>query len=209
MKPDEKGKSLKSLAFLSRQLRFDFIANFLNARAPRERLFLVGFAAVLAILLDYMLWFAPVTRTLTRTVSTLSLLQTQLDELEHDKKNEAAIRQKWESIQQELLDMEGRVGASGQIAPMLEDLSKLASESGVRIVSLTPSENAGPAVSKLYLVVPIQISAMAGTHQVGAFLMRLETGSTFYKVLDLRIAANPADERKHLIEMKVETYRRA
>ena len=200
---------MKPPTFLSKQLRFDFVANFLNERAPRERLFLVGFGVALMVVLDYFLWVTPVTRTLTHTVSTVSTLQSQLDELKQDKKNEAAIRAKWKEIRQELEDKQNRLGASSQIAPMLENLSKLASESGVKIVSLKPAEEARPPADKSYFAVPIQISAMAGTHELGGFLMRLETGGTFYKVRDLKISANPADERKHLIDMVVETYRKS
>ena len=191
------------------KLPFDFVANFLNARAPRERLLLVGFAVVLVFVVDYFLWLAPVSAALMRTIPSLSSTEAELDELKEDQKNQSAIKQKWGSVQKDLKDKENGIGGSSEIAPMLENLSKLASGSGVKITSLKPVENMNPAVSKLYFSVPIQLQATAGTHELGLFLMRLETGGTYFKVANLKISANSANERKHLIEMMVETYRKA
>ena len=191
------------------KLRFDFIANFLNTRSLRERLLALGFAAALVFFVDYFFWLKPAAQTLMRTMPTLSSFEAELDELKQDKKNEAVIREKGESAQKEFKEKENRIGASSQIASLLENLSKLASESGVKIMSLKPIEVLNPASGKLYFAVPIQISATAGTHELGGFLMRLETGATFFKITDLKIAANPANERKHSVEMMVETYRKA
>ena len=188
---------------------FGFIATFLNARAPRERLFIVGFAAAFLFFLIYMFWLQPMTNALMQTIPALSSQEARLEEMRDDKKNAVAIGQKWDATKKELQDKESRIGASSEIAPLLENLSKQASESGVRITSLKPIELLNPAAGKLYFSVPIQIKATAGTHALGAFLMRLETGGTFFKVTDLKISANTADERKHLIEMMVETYRKA
>ena len=187
----------------------DPVANFLNSRAPRERLFMVGFAIALVLALDYLFWLQPVTRTIAATWPKLSVHQAELDELRLDKKNENLIQKKWEETRKRLEDNEGRIGASSQIATVLENLSKLASDSGIRITSLKPVENINPSRSKLYYAVPIRLSATAGTHEMGVFLMRLEMADTFYKITDLKIAANPSNEKKHLVELMVETYKKA
>ena len=187
---------------------FNVLANFLNARPSRERALFIVFAGVLVFMADYFLWLEPVTRSLIDTWPAQSLLTARVEQLKDDQRSAPMIRKKYDAVCRQLEEMEVRIGASDQIAALLEDLSKLASDSGVRIMSLRPIENPPPAQAKLYYSVPIQISCVAGTHELGAFMMRLETGSIFFKITDLKINANPASERKHSVEMMVETYRK-
>ena len=49
---------------------------------------------------------------------------------------------------------------------------------------------------------------MAGTHEFGAFLARLENGNTLFKVKDLKISSNPLNERKQLIELSMEAFKK-
>ena len=190
-------------------LRLDFIAHFLNARALRERMMFMVFAGALVLTADYFLWLRPVAKAFTETWTAQSTLEAQLEQLKEDKKNGPMIQKKWEAVQRELEEKESRIGTSNQVAGLLEDLSKQAFDSGVRIMSLKPIETTASSIAKLYYSVPIQISCVAGMHELGAFCMRLETGGIFFKVTDLKIAANPANERKHSVEMMVETYRKA
>ena len=190
-------------------IHIDFVANYLNTRSPREKLFVIAFAIVFVLFLDFFFWLAPVVRALTGTMPTLSSLREGLDELKEDRKNEAKIREKWESTRQELADNEKGFEVSEQLPTLLENLSKLATESGVRITSLKPVEAPPLPGKRLYFSVPIEIKATAATHELGNFVSKLETAVTFFKITDLKISANTADERKHSIEMMVETYRKA
>ena len=187
--------------------RFGRVTRFVNARSARERLFIIVFSLIFVLFADVFGWLLPVSQLLTHRLSLISAAQTELDSLKDDKQNEALIRKKWDSIQKELMDNETRL-SSGQVSSLLENLSKLATESGVKIVSLKPTETTAPA-GKKYFAVPVQISAVAGTHELGMFLEKLEAGGTFFKITDIKISANPVNERKHAIEMMTETYRKS
>jgi Tfp pilus assembly protein PilO len=190
------------------KFQLDFLTNFLNTRAPREKLTFVAFGAVFLLFLDFFFWLSPVVKTLTRTVPMLSSLSTELAELKDDKKNENAIRQKWESVHQELTEKEKGFEVSNQLPALLESLSKLAGESGVRITSLKPVEASPPMSQKLYFSVPVEIHATAGAHELGNFLSRLESEPSFFKVTNLKIMSTTTDFRRHSVEMMVETYRK-
>ena len=190
------------------KIRFDFIANFVNSRPPRERLLLVALAVACLFFADYFLWLAPVTRSLMETLPVLSSLKQERRQLKEDQKNEALLREKWQKTEADLEEKEKRIAASNQTASLLENLSRLASASGVRILSLKPDEGSPPP-GKLYYSVPVHIDCLAGTHELGAFLNRLEAGDVYFRVSNLKIAANPNNERKHSIEMTVETFRKA
>ena len=199
----------KLLTRLLAALRFDFFANFINPRSAREKLLILGFGGLLLLSADYFLWFSPVLKSLTRTIPALSSVETELQNLRDDKKNEPEIRRRLERLETELRDKEKGMEAANQIPSLLENLSKLAGRSGVRITSLDPPEPSAGGPGKSYRSLPIQIKATAGTHELGRFLSSLETGETTFKVLDLKISQNAQNQKKHLIEMKVETYRRA
>ena len=187
----------------------DFVTHFLNARSVRERTLLIIFSFILILFLDVTFWLLPVTRSLVQSLPAVSSLESQLVALKNDKKNESLIRSKWESVRADLTERENRLGASSQLSSLLENLSRTASDSGVRITSLKPIETPPPPPGKLYYAVPVQISASAGTHALGAFLERLETGNTFFKITDVKIASSPTEDKKHLIELMVETYRKS
>ena len=187
--------------------RLDLVANFLNARPVRERLLLGVFFLVLLLVVDVFAWFMPITRTLTHAMPAMSALETQLEGLKSDKKNEVLIREKWENTQKQLADDEERLVGPEQIPTLLENLSKLAFDSGVKITSIQPAETT-PLPEKPYFAVPIALHAVAGTHEIGSFIERLETGHISLKITDLKIASNPLNERGHWIEMRLETYRK-
>ncbi len=187
----------------------DAAVNFLNARNQREKLMVLVFGGIFIFTVDYFLWLGPVVNVLTRTVPILSSLHEELDALKTDQKAAPEIKKKWDGIQNELSEKEKGFQGADQLPALLENLSKLASESGVRITSVKPVGDSVPVGSKLYFSVPIQVNASAGAHELGAFLSKLETDETFYKITDLKIEANPSNPRKHVIGMMLETYRKA
>lgn len=190
------------------KIPLDFLTNFLNGRSAREKLMFVAFGLVFLLFLDYCFWLSPVVIVLTRTAPTLSSLQADLDALKDDKKNQSAIQQKREDVLKELADKEKGFEVSNELPALLENLSDLARKSGVRITSLKPIDGPPSTQPKLYFSIPVEIHANAGTHELGNFISDLETGPSFFKVADLKIASTVTDPRRHQVEMRVETYRK-
>ncbi len=187
----------------------DAAVNFLNERNPREKLMVLVFGGIFIFTVDYFIWLAPVVNVLTKTMPILSSLNEELDTLKSDKKAAPEIKKKWDNIQNELIEKEKGFQGTDQLPALLENLSKLANEAGVRITSVKPVGDSVPVGNKLYFSVPLQMNASAGGHELGAFLSKLETDQIFYKVTDLKISQNPTNPRKHSIEMMLETYRKA
>lgn len=188
--------------------KFDTLATFLNSRNAREKYMLVVFFGVFLFALDYFLWLAPVFRIYGDVSPKIAPLQEELKVLREDHKNRDGIRKKWEEVKQEIVEKDRMFIASNETPGLLENLSKQAQRSGVKIVSLEPSDGPKGASKSAYSPLPIQVKAAAGTHEFGAFLSNLETGGTFFRVKNLRIASNPLNERKHGIELSMEAYKR-
>ena len=189
--------------------RFDAVASFLESRNPREKYMIVVFVGVFLLVLDYFLWLVPVFEIYNSASPKIGPLSQELKELKQDHKNKDAIHQKWEETKKMLIEKENMFIAPNGTPALLENLSKQAQKAGVKITSLEPFEMQKAASAKsTYTPLPIQVKAMAGTHEFGALLSTLEAGRTFFRIRDLRISSNPLNERKHQIEMSMEAYKR-
>ncbi len=188
--------------------RMDRIANFLNQRNAREKYMLVVFFGVFVLTLDYFVWLGPVFKSFGELAPKLSPLKEEVRSLEDDHKNKALIEKRRDSAFAELEERQKFFVANDGTPALLESLSKLAQKSGVRISSVEPLDAGKLAAKASYLPFPIRVKAQAGTHELGAFLSQLETGKPFYRVKDMRIAANPLNERKHSVELLMDAFRR-
>lgn len=98
--------------------------------------------------------------------------------------------------------------AEQEIPALLEILSAMAKESGVKIVAITPvmpKENTAGS-NQAYQEIPILINARSGYHELGNFLASLENSDRFIKVVDISIRTNSLAPRRHDVELLVLTY---
>lgn len=188
--------------------RLDFLVAALNSRSEREKQLIIGFVVVLVVVLDYMLFLAPVLGTFSKVPPKLGPLREEVRGLVEDAQSKDEIRVKWEQAKR-LIELRGKALIAPDETPaLLENLSQQAQRSGVKIVSLQPLDSARGSGKSTFTPLPISMKAMAGAHEFGAFLSSLETGSTLFCVKDLRINSNSADDRKHQIELSMEAYKR-
>jgi len=125
--------------------------------------------------------------------------------------NEAGIKRQHENYAKQAEYLEKRLPGQDQISSLLEDFSKVAESSGVKILRIKPLET--PAASSkqkvtnnAYTEFPILIEARAGYHQLGAFVNKVEGMDRFIKVTDIDIAGIDKDPRRHDIKMRIITY---
>lgn len=105
-----------------------------------------------------------------------------------------------------------------RLPAIIEFLSDLASQTGLKIQTIFPqrsfetlgaasgSEPAAAQSSELYRGIPIQIDALAGFHQLGAFLARVESGGQPVQLRSLRVSGNPRELRRHNIKLVLLVY---
>ena len=190
------------------KLSVDLVNRFLNSRNPRERVMFLALAACTLLVLDCYILIRPVIGFLAGTGPQIALLQEELNGLRNDQKNKALIVKEWSGKRKKLEEIEQGFIAPNEISVLLENLSNLASESDVKIISLKPSESAAAGLTGPYGTVPIKISALAGTHELGGFLARLESGPKLFKITDLKITENPLETRRHIVELDIQAFRK-
>ncbi len=172
----------------------------------------VAGAAMAIIVLDYFLLINPVIGVVMSTSPKLAVMKRQLEELKDDHRNKPLIEQTWEATKKRLAEAESHLVASNELPALLENLSALAQDSGVKIISLKPIETVAKTEKaenvRRYHSIPIEINALSGTHELGKLLSKLESGPTFFRVTDIKITADSANIRRHSILLGLETFGR-
>lgn len=181
--------------------------NFLNSRSERERVMVLAMIAAIGLALDYFVFVRPLAAVCMKNAPVAEALKLELKDLNEDQKHKKMIQDRWNQAKALLTEKEKMFVAANEVPMLLENLSRSAQNSGLRIMSLVPLEITSGAAGP-YARLPIRISAVAGTHEVGKFLSEVEGGSTFLKVTNLKIAANSTNERKHLVEIQIEGLRK-
>ena len=185
---------------------------FITERNPREKQMIIALGLSGIIFLDYWILINPVVKTYLQVNSKSVHLEAELKDLKDDQKNRKLIEKNWNQAKANLEMSEKRFIGANEMPTFLENLSKLALDSGVKVMSLQPFEspiqNAKKAPMDPYTGVPIRISAIAGTHEFGRFLSSLENNTPFIKVTDVKISSNPSDDRRHSLELNIEVYRK-
>ena len=188
------------------------LQKFLNERNPREKQLILVMGILGIVCLDYWLFIHPVIKIYADNFSHFEAQKTELKGLEDDQKNKKFIEKNWRQSKENLEESDKRFIASNEMPAFLENISKLALNSGVKMISLQPLENSNKNGKKdglnPYTGAPIKMSALGGTHEFGKFLSSLEANATFMKITELRISHNSTDDRKHVLELSMEVYRK-
>lgn len=187
--------------------KLDFIVRLLNQCTERQKQLIIGAVIVSVLFLDFTLLVKPTAKILFEDVPKIAPLKQELKGLIEDDKNKDEIQKKWEELKLSLKERNSAFISQDETPALLENLSKQAQESGVKITSLEPSGEAVVPAKGSYAPFPIEIKASAGTHEFGKFLSNLETGSTFFRVKNLRISSDAQNERKHRIDLSLEAYK--
>lgn len=186
----------------------DQFMSFYSARSDREKIMVIALGVAAALFLDYWILVRPVAAIYAETLPKLQRLNAEKKELVSDWKNQDRIQERWTKTTLEVQAKEKRFVATNELPSLLENLSRLARESGVKILALRPIESQEQASGGRYQPAHVKISATAGAHELGSFLSKLENAQTFFAVKNLVIRSNTSDLKKHLIEVELLVYRR-
>lgn len=129
-------------------------------------------------------------------------------------KHEVSIRKQHEELKDQSGAYEQRLPAEDEISSLLEDFSKIADSTGVKILRIQPLERirlknvteAQEDAPEMYSEFPILIEATAGYHQCGVFINKLEGADRFIKIGSFSIEGRKEDPRRHYVKLEVITY---
>jgi len=120
------------------------------------------------------------------------------------------IRGDYDKIKKQVNTLDVSFANQNDISSLLQAFSGIAESSDVKILRIKPLEvldniSQDGAIPSFYSEFPILIEAMAGYHECGEFVNKLETMDRFIKInyLDIKSCSG---EKRHHIKLKVSTY---
>jgi len=86
---------------------------------------------------------------------------------------------------------------------LLMELSRVARETGVRYLSISPQP---PQKIESYIVIPIDLQIKSGYHNFGKFLSKVESSQRFMAVEYFTLTPDASNPLKHGINLRISTF---
>lgn len=105
--------------------------------------------------------------------------------------------------------LESKFVTEDKLALIIETISKLASESAVNLVQVTPLKQIDltKSVRKLgneaFVEIPIVVSGTSDYHSLGKFINALEKAKEYMRVADFKILGNPLNYKQTSISLNI------
>ncbi len=191
--------------------------------AKRERTVLVGVVVFGAFIL-YLYCTAlvmPLWTQFLRLGQDVRTARVKLQDTERVVAQEPQLRQEQQGLSETIEELGRSLPSEEALPKVIEVLSNVASEVGVRIQTIFPqrsfesaadtakkegSKGTADHLKELYKEIPIQIDALSGFHQLGMFLSRVESDAQAMEVKSLRISGNPKEPRAHDAKLVLRVY---
>jgi len=98
---------------------------------------------------------------------------------------------------------EKRIPSEKGIPWLLKELSRVARETGIRYVSITPMSEER---SELFVKIPMSVQIKCGYHSLGRYLSKIESSQRFMTVDDISISPDGSNPLKHNVTLKISTF---
>lgn len=191
----------------------------MNKLSKREQktVLLVGMLGIfiLYVYVQYVLF--PLSRQAKAVGSQVRQVREQLRMIEMVLTNEEQVRHQHDELERTVTSLRSLLPPEERLSAVIERLSDIASQTQVKIQTIFPQREAAedelaaalkPANSKppVYKMTPIQIDALAGFHELGAFLSLVETGTSPMEISSLRISSNANQIRRHQVKLVLNVF---
>ncbi|MBL7158817.1 MAG: type 4a pilus biogenesis protein PilO [Candidatus Omnitrophica bacterium] len=193
----------------------DFLKNMPEVKLDdaQKKLLLISLGAMALILLVYFfLLLRPTLGTLMDIAPRVQKLRIEIKAVQNDLEFEDRLKAKRVSLEDQLKLYANKLSRERELPSLLEDLSKKARTSNIKIRGITPQDKAlaksslKAKESKVYQEHPISVIAESGYHQLGTFVNKLENNERFMRIADIHIKANKANPKRHDVEFVVCAY---
>lgn len=140
--------------------------------------------------------------------------QERLRVLETMTRNEALVRKQHEELSQTVASLRKLLPSENELPVLIGLMSDLAVKAGLKLQTVFPArpvagfeeQAMAPGGRVVYREIPIEIDALGGYHQLGAFLSLVEGSEKLMRLNSLRIARNAPDPRRHNLKLVIHGY---
>ena len=183
----------------------------------QQKLLAGGVGAILLIGVYTAYWLGPLQREAGELTQQVRGAHDQLRVLEMAIANEPALMEQRRRLDRAVTAWFETLPSEKELPMVIERLSTLASQSHVKIETIVPQR---PPVAKDtalrasgtrpeplgYQEMSLQIDALAGYHQIGAFLGLVESSDNPMRVSTLHLSPDPRDPRRLHVQVGLQAY---
>jgi Tfp pilus assembly protein PilO len=185
------------------KIDFSYFIEKYNQMDVKIRYLIFGGILLLILLLDIFTFLGWQGMFLKQIDLDNQTIKQDIQSLKTDLQRIDQIKAGLQNSRSQLEAMNVKIRPIEDVPSILEEISRLASDSGIKIDQLTPqtdSQQVLIATGPLkYLALPIVIQASSGYHMFGHFLNQLETAKLFFTISSLVIENRGTDIRHHTI----------
>ncbi len=166
---------------------------------------IVGIASGVIAVVFYFVFFQSKIRETTALSAEIGNLSQSLEQTKSNLQRISQYNQELANLRVKIESFNKKIKSRDEIPVALENLSRLASDNGVKIEQMMPDEARSEVVFNNaegnFVAIPIVIGARSSYHDFGRFINKLEAAGIFLGITDFGIAANSADSNQHLIKL--------
>jgi Tfp pilus assembly protein PilO len=167
-------------------------------------------ATVLAVAVAYnQVLLMPQLRQISARRPEVRKLSDDISRIKNIMANKERLEKRRATLVEKINFYEQSLPSEKEIPALLESLSKLAAETGIKIDSIQPLQIKKKAKSRgsaLYQELPILIRGKCGYHALGYFINKLENAARFMKITDISISGGAGSYKTQNFTLEVTTY---
>ncbi len=167
------------------------------------------FAGILIVLVlaDYFLIINMQRSGINSLEADTKTLVADIERVQADKQRIHQIRENLEKARKELDAMNLKLRPRSEVPMILEDISRIANDVGLKIDQLMPLKESQETLINSpegnYYALPIVIQGHCGYHIFGRFLNQLERANLYFTIRDARIESNPKSQDSHIVQATI------
>jgi type IV pilus assembly protein PilO len=192
-----------------KNLNFDLVTEKIKKLDPKYRYLIFGGALLLVFLINYFLLLGPLMGSLNKMSAKTSEIRQNLQGVKNDIARIDQNRAQLEKIRGQINEVKIKIRSKQEVPLILEDISRNANQTGVKIDQLMPLKDQQDTLAKTeqvnYFSLPILIQVRSSYHDLGRFLAQLEGDKIFYSLSGLSITANPKDATRQMVQLTIKS----
>ena len=178
--------------------------------AKKKASLIIAAALLLIFILYFFLLLKPSLGKLNGLMPRVRAVKTRIKTTKEELRHEGELKAERQRLVESLAGYEKRLSREKEVPMLLENMSRMAKESRVKILGITPIDKRAKQNVKegeeVYNEVPIAIRAQGGYHELGNFINKLEKGRRYIQISDIKIAANSTNPKRHSVGLVVYAY---
>ena len=178
----------------------------------QKKIILLALGAVTVLYIDFAYILKPQARNLQKLSSELRQTRASLNQYKKGSTEIRALENSLDSLKSRYTDPENKIFSESELTALLDDISKKALNSGLKIMQMRPQgvsadreKEAIDSAGLLLLPLALRLELASGYHQLGRFLFALEN-NPLISVAELKLRPDSAEFTKQKVELTLKIY---